>query len=175
MTRIRLTNLVTITAVLLLSATLATGQTRGTNGGSQNLSGGWALSVVPDPLAPPVPPVQPAHHMVFFTPDGGALSLYNTVSPPGFISTGGTGNWQRTGNNEFEVTQKFAVATVDAVGGHDFGYFKQRLVLHYDASLDELSGDADFALIDLNGNVLFGGPFKVTLRRVAVERVGTPF
>ena len=53
--------------------------------------------------------------------------------------------------------------------------FKQRLLQHYDETLNTLSGDADFALIDLKGNVIFGGPFKVALHRVPVERVGTPF
>ena len=174
MTRIRPT-LVTAIAALLLTATLTTAQTGRANGSSQKLSGGWAFSVVPDPLAPPVPPVQPGNHMVLFTAEGGVVSQFNTVSPPGFISTGGVGNWQRVGSNEFEVTQLFAVATLDAAGGHDFGYFRQRLLLHYDEALNTLSGDADFALIDLKGSVIFGGPFKVTLRRVPVERVGTPF
>ena len=45
----------------------------------------------------------------------------------------------------------------------------------YGATTDELSGTADFALVLMNGNVLFSGAFNVVLQRVAVQRVGDPF
>ena len=45
-----------------------------------------------------------------------SISHTNTVNPPGFIGTGGLGNWERVGNDELAVTQKFAVAIVDASG-----------------------------------------------------------
>ena len=49
------------------------------------------------------------------------------------------------------------------------------LLPHYGATTDGLSGTADFALVDMNGNVLFSGSFNVVLRRVAVQQVGDPF
>ena len=142
---------------------------------NQHLQGGWVQTVLHDPGTPQLPPVQPNNALVLFTADGGVMSHNNTVNPPGFLGSGGIGNWARVGNNEFAVTQKFAVAFVDASGGHDVGFFVQRLLLHYGPTTDELSGTADFALVDLNGNVIFAAPFNVVLQRVPVQRVGDSF
>ena len=175
MTRIAVTKLAVIVSTFLSCAVIAAGQTPGPRSDNQQLQGGWVLSIVPDPGAPALPPVQPTTHLMMFTTDGGVVSQWNQVPPPGNIATSGIGAWRRTGNNEFEITQYFEAATVDASGGHSFGYFKQRLLLHYGPTSDDLSGPADFALMDLDGNVLFGGPFAVELHRIKVERVGSSF
>jgi hypothetical protein len=43
------------------------------------------------------------------------------------------------------------------------------------ATTNDLAGPADFALLDLGGNVVFSGQFFVSLRRIPVEGVGSPF
>jgi hypothetical protein len=174
MTRIGLTRFIAV-ALLLAIATSAHAQTSAPKPDRQHLQGGWVLTIAEDPGAPVVPPVQPRTHLILFTGEGGVVSQWNTVAPPGFTQTSGIGAWKRVSDNEFEVTQYFQVATVNAVGGHDVGYFTQRFHLRYGATTDELSGPADFALLDVAGNVVFSGQFFVTLRRIAVDSVGSPF
>ena len=140
----------------------------------QRITGGWMMTVIPDPTAPVLPPVQPGVFVMLFTADGGVMSQQNDVPPPGMLSTGGAGAWERVSENSFAVTQRFSVAFVDAMGGHASNVFVQRLLLHYE-SRDAMSGTADFALLDLAGNVLFSAPFDVTLERIRPQLVGSPF
>src|SRR5262245_54711005 len=168
---IRLTSL----AMLLAMTTVASAQTPAARSDRQHLQGGWVVTIVGVPGAPVVPPVQPQTSLVLFTAEGGVISHLNAVPPPGIIQTGGIGAWKRVNDNEFEVTQYFQVAFVDASGGHDFGYFTQRLNLSYGATANDLSGPADFALLDMGGHVVFSGQFFVSLRRIPVEGVGSPF
>ena len=165
--------LAAVAAVLMLVPGLATGQTpAGKN--DQRLQGGWVMTVTPDPAAPVMPPVQPGVFVMLFTADGGVMSQQNTVPPPGLLSTGGAGAWERVGENSFAVTQRMSVAFVDAVGGHASNVIVQRLLLHYE-SRDTMAGTADWALLDLAGHVLFSSPFEVTLERVKPQLVGSPF
>jgi hypothetical protein len=161
-------------ALVLVSATAALSQAPPPAADTQRLQGGWVMTVIPDPAVPALPPVQPGVLVMLFTSEGGVMSQQNDVPPPGFMSTGGAGAWKRVGPNSFAVTQQFSVAFLDATGGHSSNVFVQRLLLHYDAA-DELSGTADFALLDLNGNVLFSAPFTVTLERVKPQLVGSSF
>jgi hypothetical protein len=160
-------------AVLALIPALAAAQTPASKS-EQRLEGGWVMTVVPDPGAPVLPPVQPGVSVILFTADGGVMSQENEVPPPGMLATGGAGAWERVAENRFAVTQRYAVAFVDAVGGHASNIFVQRLLVHYE-SRDEMAGTADFALLDLAGNVLFSAPFAVTLERVVPQLVGSPF
>ncbi|HET9266704.1 MAG TPA: hypothetical protein VFO31_01020 [Vicinamibacterales bacterium] len=132
------------------------------------------MTVTPNPAVPVVPPVQPGVFVMLFTADGGVMSQQNDVPPPGMLSTGGAGAWERVGENLFAVTQRFSVAFVDALGGHASNFFVQRLLVHYESN-DALAGAADFALLDLAGNVLFSAPFDVTLERIRPQLVGSPF
>ena len=160
-------------AILALVPTLAAAQAPASKS-EQRLQGGWVMTVTPNPAVPVVPPVQPGVFVMLFTADGGVMSQQNDVPPPGMLSTGGAGAWERVGENLFAVTQRFSVAFVDALGGHASNFFVQRLLVHYESN-DALAGAADFALLDLAGNVLFSAPFDVTLERIRPQLVGTPF
>ena len=160
---------------VLVSATAALSQAPLPAADNQRIHGGWVMTVIPDPSLPVLPPVQPGVFVMLFTSEGGVMSQQNSALPPGLVSTGGTGAWKRMGPNAFAVTQHFTVAALDATGGHPSNLIVQRLLLHYGASNDEMSGTADWALLGLNGNVLFSAPFTVTLKRVIPQLVGSPF
>jgi hypothetical protein len=161
--------------LVLLTATAARGQTPPPVSDTQRLQGGWVMTVIRDPSAPVLPPVQPGVFVMLFTAEGGVMSQQNNVFPPGLLSTGGAGAWERVSKNTFAVTQRFAVAYVDAVGGHPSNIIVQRLLVHYEASSNEMAGTADWAVLDLDGNVLFSEGFAVTLQRVSPQLVGSPF
>ena len=160
-------------SLVLLAATVTSAQTPPA-GNTQRLQGGWVLTVIPDPGAPVVPPVQPGVFVMLFTTDGGVMSQQNDALPPGLVETGGAGSWERVGEDRFAVTQRYTVALLDATGGHPANIVVQRLLLHYE-SRDRLAGTADWAALDLAGNVLFSAPFTVTLERVKPQLVGSSF
>jgi len=129
--------------------------------GGQHLDGAWIIDLLGDPGSLTV------KTSGFFTIDGSMF--INNVVPnvlPGMIILQGTGEWVRSGNQQFDLTWIYPV--VSAVDGSYKGVFKDLAKIHYNAD-GTLEGDSTFAFILADGSTAFSGTQKLKAVRVRIE------
>jgi hypothetical protein len=106
-------------------------------------------------------------NLIQFDKDGGVREMAPGPLPPNVYVSPGLGQWVRTGPNEFTVKVWFVVVAGDLNQSGLFGFFKQEFKLSYNANGTDLGGPFNFALVDANDHVIFGGSANLLLKPIS--------